>query len=447
MQLPSPSPTTCKSADFMEYPPYWADAARRWGAHVRYPAAVKALFLLALTIFILWIRRPDQFASPYIFIEDGYILRDFAERGVLALFGTVHGLTVLSARVISITAFKLSILDAPAIGVALAVAFTFFVVASIAFSPTHLRARLVSAVVPLIIPTGPETFAVPLMTIWWAGLLILLALLWRGNQAQWVRVTFIVIGGLSSPAVFPLAPLFLIRALMERQARDWLAAWVAVTCAAISLFVLMLYGPKNAVTLVELASLPISIGKFLGWFTTSSFLDDRQPLILWGLVSLGGLLAIIYAGRNEVDLYFILLVTALLAICIATTMRVTMEAPHAYYAAPRYFFYQFIILGWLLIWIIVVSEHWLRLISGFVLIVALLQGFTNPFFTWRHEKWNWEERINECATLESGNYLLPIHYQGGKANPHGSHITWSILLTKQQCHRMIARSLIRTSNR
>ena len=406
---------------------------------------MKALALLALTILVLWIRRPDQFASPYIFIEDGHILRDFAERGVLAIIGTVNGLQVLSARVISITAFKLSILHAPAIGVALTIAFTYFVIASIAFAPTCLRARLISAVVPLIIPTGPEAFAVPLMTVWWAGLLVLLALLWRGNQNQWLRITFIVIGGLSSPVIFALAPLFLAKALMERQTRDWLATWVALACATIYLLSLMLYGPSSAVTLPEFASLPISIGKFLGWFTTSSFLDDRQTLVLWGFVSLAGLLAIIYAARNEIDRYFMLLVSALLAICLTTAARVPMEVPHAYYAGPRYFFYQFTILGWLLVWIIVVSKEWLRLIAGYILIAAMLQGFSNPFFVWRHEKWDWKKQIIDCATSDTELHVLPIHYHGGKANPHGAHITWSISLTNQQCRQMIAGSLVKSS--
>jgi len=109
---------------------------------------------------------------------ENWFVRDASRRWMLTFpFGLIHGFPNLISRVITVTSFKLSALHAPAIGVALTTAFTCFVVLCIYFAPTHLRARFVCAAIPLLIPAGPETFAVPLMSFWWAGLLLFLALL------------------------------------------------------------------------------------------------------------------------------------------------------------------------------------------------------------------------------------------------------------------------------
>jgi hypothetical protein len=149
----------------------------------QYPAFAKAVLLCILITGMLVYRRPDQFSAPYVWVEEMLVLRDFSEQGLLAVFGTVAGFQYLATRLLLVLSFQSSILHAPAINVALTVAFTCFVALNICFAPTHLRGRFFCAVATLVIPTGAEVYAVAIYTFWWAGLLAILALIWRNELA------------------------------------------------------------------------------------------------------------------------------------------------------------------------------------------------------------------------------------------------------------------------
>src|SRR5262249_53040358 len=137
----------------------------------------QALFLVLLTVAILFARRPDQFLHPYIWVEDGVInLKAYAERGLASLIEPVQGYSNLISKLIDVAAFRLSIEHAPEISLALTVAFTCAVVVAIALSPTHLQCPFLCAIVVLTIPTGPGVFAIPVNALWWAGRLLVLAL-------------------------------------------------------------------------------------------------------------------------------------------------------------------------------------------------------------------------------------------------------------------------------
>lgn len=403
-------------------------------------AIVPVLALCALTVAVLVVRRPDQFTDPYIFLEDGLIMRSYAQRGVSAVFGLINGFPNLVARVITVASFKLSALHAPAIGVALTTVFTCFVVLCIYFAPTHLRARFVCAALPLLIPTGPENFAVPLMSFWWAGLLPLLALLWREGHQGW-RIVFILLGGLSSAIIIPLSGLFAIRALIERRASEWIAAGIAVACALFSAVV----GTLNAVTTSadpKASWFLLGIAKFVGWFTSSAFMMPHvTPRIFlgWGVAMLILLLALIYASRARLDRYFALLAASLVLVALVTVLRASLESMHAYYAGSRYFFYQFIIIGWLLAWIAAESRGALRVAAAGMLAFAILQGFAEPAFRWRHERWDWKAHLVACAN--AAEYDVPIHYMGGNANPYNYGVAWHVRLTGEECRALIANSL------
>jgi hypothetical protein len=403
-------------------------------------AIVPALALCALTVAVLAIRRPDQFTHPYIFIEDGQIMQAYAQQGVSAVFGLIHGFPNLISRVITVTSFKLSALHAPAIGVALTTAFTCFVVLCIYFAPTHLRARFVCAAIPLLIPAGPETFAVPLMSFWWAGLLLFLALLWCEGHQGW-RIVFILLGGLSSAVVIPLSGLFALRALLERRASEWIAAGAALACALLSAVAGILYAVTAPPEPPRADWILLGIGKFVGWFTSSGFLSDQATgvFLAWGVGTLIVLAALTWASRARLDRYVLLLVAALMLVSLATVLRAPLEGMHPYYAGPRYFFYQFIMIGWLLAWIAAESQGALRVAAAGVLAFAIVQGFGERAFRWRHEHWDWKAHMLACAG--SGEYDVPIHYMGGKANPYSGDLTWHVRLTGAECRGLIANSL------
>jgi hypothetical protein len=196
----------------------------------------RAALLVGLTFVVLFLRRPDQFLHPYIWDEDGtIILKAYLAHGLSSITEPVGGFYVLATKLLTLTSFKLSFVWAPYLAVYLTTAFTCMVIAAIAFSPTHLAAPFLCAVAVLLVPTDAEVFAVSEYGFWWAGLLLIVALLWDTAPArhQWLRLIYIIIGGLSSPIVAITAGLLTIRAALERRASEYWAAGLAVACAAL----------------------------------------------------------------------------------------------------------------------------------------------------------------------------------------------------------------------
>ncbi len=397
--------------------------------------------LWLLTVVVLVWRRPDQFSHPYIWGEESFVLRDYTERGLAAIFGSIHGFPDLIARAISVFSFQLSILHAPWIGLILTTAFTAFVVSSVYLSPTHLRWRYLCATVTLIIPTGPENYAVTLYSFWWAGLLLLLALLWRESH-QALRAFFIALGGLSSPIIIPLAPLFVLRALASRERRDGIAAFIALSCALVTSATALVHYSTASPAVLSLSEAAPLIGKFVGGFVASAFASTPARELAAGLVMLTICGALAYGARDRLDQNFALLIAALIAIIAATALRNKPSELLIFQAAPRYFFYPYILIAWSLFWIAATTASKPRRIVATALVgFGIAQGLTHPLFTWRHDPLDWRANIEACAAAD--NFDLQIHVTGGSANPlAGGHVEWRFRFSGEQCRKLIERSLL-----
>jgi hypothetical protein len=200
------------------------------------PTIFQILALAAATILVLGLRRPDQFRHPYLWVEDATVLQAYVERGLASIFEPVMGYYILPSKILDLAAFKLSILHAPAIALVLTALFTVAVVIAIAFSPTHLRWPCACAMTPLLVPTDPEIFAVGLYAFWWSGLLLVVALLWDSKRdRQWLRATYLVLGGLSTPIIVPVSGLLVVRAALDRQKCEFVASVIALIAAAVQL--------------------------------------------------------------------------------------------------------------------------------------------------------------------------------------------------------------------
>ncbi len=396
--------------------------------------------LCGLTVLALFWRRPDQYIQPYIWIEEGNVLRDFAERGISAVFGIINGFPDLVARIILVASFQISILQAPWIGIAATTLFTTFVALSVYLAPTHLRWPFLCAVATLVIPTGPENYAVTLMTFWWAGILILLALIWREDHQGWRRF-FIVLGGLSSPIIIPLSALFALRAAWSRCRNDIIAAALAGACALINLATLSGHADRRTLSW-ELTEVAVIIGKFVGGFASSSLAKTTSAEMIFGAVVVVLLSGLVFAVREKLDRHFFTLVAATIAVIVPTALRLgspEIYGLHAFQAGPRYLFYPFVLIAWMIIWIAAVASAKQRYVALALLMFGIGQGVSDPYFRWRHDHIDWRASIRACAA--SDVYDVPVHYMGGAANPPGGGIMWHVRLSGLQCTYMIQHSL------
>jgi hypothetical protein len=393
--------------------------------------ALQAVALIALAIAVLFARRPDQFLHPYIWVEDGDpILKAYAERGFASFWDPVSGYLILATKLVTLSAFKLSIEWAPEIALILIVAFTCAVVLAVALSPTHLRWPFLCAIATLTIPVDPEVYAVSMLAFWWAGLLLILALLWDADRgATWLRAGYVVLGGLSSPLTVPFAALFTLRALLERRTSEFITATLAVAVALIQARVIFGYHHIDYARLIDPHVVTVAMNKFAGYL----FVGPRYGHYYVGPIALALLGIALWQIRARLTLHFALLVLGWAAICATTALRNPIDVIDPLNGGPRYFFYPFITLTWILIWVAALSPAHARVL----VLAGCLMGVAWVYkrMTRSHDAMDWRGHIAACA--RSDRYDLPIHYDGRADN------MWYVRLTGQQCRDLIAWSLIR----
>ena len=384
--------------------------------------------LFVATVVVLILRRPDQFLAPYIWAEDGrYILREYLEQDWGTILNPLAGYLLLATKIISYLSFKASILYAPEIEVALTVLLTFGVICAIALSPTHLRFPALCSLSVLLIPTDAETFAVSLYAFWWAGILYLLAVIWDEDRGRIsFRYAFIVFGGLSSPLAVSLAPFFILRAAVER--RGWGAAAVAVIVAGFQIAAMKQQRLDAQIFMPELRTITAAIGQFVGNFLfNGARLSGAVPL----LALYGALIALRY---QRFKWPFWILVAVNVIICASISLRLPSESLAAidqFTAGPRYYFYPFIVLSWLLIWVAAESNGAVRIITACIFVVSLATAGAG--LSRRHDHVSWRDEVLKCSNSET--YKIPLHYIGS------SKEMWSADFKGSECKEMIERSL------
>ena len=396
--------------------------------------------MIATIAVLLW-RRPDQFALPFMWAEEGVILGEYAARGWASIVEPVVGYHILATRLVVTLALQLSFAQAPSFAVWLMAAFTCLVMLAVAFSPTHLRLRPLCALAVLLVPTDAEVFAVALYAIWWAGILLVLALLWdRG--LPWLRAGYIVLGGLSSPLIAPVAILLAGRAVLERTRTAAAIAGLAVVLAGLQTVTAYFNITNTGGFSFDLATAKTAVARFVGYFYFGSGWLPEFRYSRVGYVMLAALAIMIWLRRDQLDRYFVLLVLIWSAICALTIARVPLEGLHPFAAGPRYFFYPFLLLTWAGLWIAAVSGPIVKwsLTACYVAAVGMAvtydPGVRYLGFTRRHDHIDWRVHAERCAA-QSGKYLMPVHTVGDAS------VLWAGELTGAQCRALLAGSVFR----
>jgi hypothetical protein len=384
--------------------------------------------LILITVAILFLRRPDQFLAPYVWVEDGsFVLREYLENGWRTILYPLAGYLVISTKIISAASFKASILYAPQIAIVLTTLFTCGVVCAIAFSPTHLRCPVLCAFSVLLVPTDPEVFAVSLYAFWWAGILCLLAAMWDEDRDKvWLRYFFIILGGLSSPLAVSLAPVFILRAIVERK--GWIAALIALLIGGIQARAMLQARMGTSVSSLGPNTVPAAIQKL-----AADFLFNGAGLWIGiGLIAIYGAACI--WNRKNFGWPFVVLLCIYGIVSASVLLRLsydTLLIIHKFVAGQRYFFYPFIVLGWLLIWIAAETNNFVRIATALVFMVSIIGAGWR--LSSRHDHFSWRDQILKCST--SDTYELPIHYSGYTPN------MWKVEMKGSECRDLMHRSL------
>jgi hypothetical protein len=393
---------------------------------------IKAITLAALTVVVVLLRRPDQFAAPYVWVEDGtQNLRDFLDHGWSSLWHPISGYFSLPIKFIHALSMTVSFRWLPEISLALTLVFCYGVLAAIAFAPTTLRWPFACAVAVLLVPTDAEVFGVSLYVGWWGTLLVLLALLWNmDGRRGGLRLVLIAVGALSSPLVVGLVPLYALRAALLRRRNEFVATAATTVFAAMQWIAVSRAGvvPGTGMLDVNMATV---VERFFGFYLDSS---DRFAAT-GGAVYLGVMLVLFLAGawlafRKELGPAFVLLGLALGVAIITSISRVGVESIHPIYGGPRYFFFPYILLSWVLVQIASLDRAALRLSACMLMAMAVRNTLDGGRRT--HQALDWRGEIAQCLSAPSTQ--LRIHFAGD------ANVVWRVSMTREECAALLRRS-------
>jgi len=396
---------------------------------------ILASAISVVTIIALVLRRPSQWSNPYLWVEDGRdVLPDFVKYGWQTLFEPVAGYILIPNKLINAIAVSISFRWLPEISLLLCALFTVVVILVIAMSPTRLRAPVLCAIAVLAVPTDPEVFTTSAYALWWGSLLAVVPIFWDEQRAPSLRcrLPLVLLGALSSPFIVFLAPLYLVRAIWLRQRPEWIMAVVAGLFAAVQA-ALVLSNTQPGGQQHQLPGMPAVFGKFLGnylWWSPDAASPALASGLGFGLLLVFAVYAVAQRHRNG-------LVVALVAAClllsiVASAGRVPVDPLDPFKAGPRYFFYPYIFISWLLIQLMIEARGVARMVLIALLLAPIPHTLQNGQRT--HERLDWRDEVRHCANGSSTDGI-PIHVAGYL------NFVWHSPLTADECTQLVRRSL------
>jgi hypothetical protein len=402
--------------------------------------SLSLIFLGLLFCFGIASRRPFQVLAPDVWNESGtFLLPSIIEKGLASWLEPVAGYSVLSARIIDTLALTFSFAYFPEISTYLSLMLATFVCLTVALAPTILRYPLACALALVFLPVEPEVYVIPLYSIWWMNILLLVSLLWRpealSRKNLLLRSAFITVGSLSTP----LAPLFAflqcIRVLILRGKHEVMLGALSVMTGLVQLYYLRASGSASGSNVLgNLATLDLKLvlTRFVAEFYYSPlWVVDWQ----WMMAMVGLLLVLGLALKQSLHKKHGLMILSLLFFIVVglTLVRVSIEGIHHLYGAPRYFFFPFLLLSWMMIQLFDWKES--KIISIIVTLGFLSSAIKIfPHYSRLQDPLDWRQDISNCLSWDQ--FVVSIQYTGSNRS------VWPLPIDKKICQKAVSDSLL-----
>ncbi len=376
-------------------------------------AALAAAMFLA-TIAVLASRRTSTLTTPYLWAEDGLdIVPQFVLRGWSSLLDPISGYMAFIPRLISYIALSVTPQAYPLTSTAFSWLFMAGVLAFIALAPTQLRARPCVALACLFVPTEPEVFGTSLYSFWWAGLILMALTMWEYSARLFkTRLVLAIFCGLSTPATVMVAPLFALRALYARTRHDIAIAATVIACAILQVREILAVHTETMASAISLRTLMQIFDKFFGRYVWGMDTANASQEFWLAVLGIGLAALILYAAAGLKDRWLAFCLLYLLAGSIAlSVMRVSVEIMGPTGGGPRYFFYPYVLLGWILIQGLAYHRGGPRVLFAaplaFALANAALSGWNRAT-----DVFSFQRQMQSCMHFEE--YGMPIHKGGSR---------------------------------
>ncbi len=376
-------------------------------------ALAAALALSAIAV--LASRRTTTLTAPYLWAEDGLdMVPQFVLRGWQSLLDPISGYMAFVPRLISYISLSATPAAYPLTSTLLSWIFMAACVAAIALAPTRLRARPWLALACLFVPSDPEVFGTSLYSFWWIGLLLMLLTMWEpGPRLFKSRLALIVVGGLSTPLTIMAAPLIALRALVMRTREDVIIAAAAVICAAFQIREVLAVHTDTMATTLSWRTLLSVFDKFFGRYAWGIDTANQSQEVWLPLLGIGLALLICVTLFRLADRWLAFCLLYLLGGAIVLSiMRVSVDIMGPTGGGPRYFFYPYVLLSWILIQgVATPGPRFARTLCGAALLLALINAAASG---WHHptDTFSLRREIQSCTHFDA--YAMPIHKAGSR---------------------------------
>lgn len=358
---------------------------------------LKTASLLVAVIAVNFARRPDQFLHPAVWVEEGSVLfRQYLNRGWASIFTPVNGYILAPSKIVTVLAYHTSFGQYPAASVVWTLVVSSGVALAILKAPTFIKYRWIAAISPFLVPIHPEVLTAASYVFWQTSFLAILSLLWKFEaRHSLLRMSYTIIGGLSSPLIVVLAPAFVLRCIVARRKSEVLPAVAAATTAAMQLRALAAAKASSNDSLSHSLKTPLTfvrlvVEKFFGDFVLN--LDNAVSLVL-GIAIVTYMLFVTFKAAKERD-WGIFLLSYTIAATLVSVARVDIRVIDAFGNAPRYFYMTFVTLSWF--WLSQIrSSQVQRLGAASLLVVASCNS--SQQFVRRHDHLDWTTAASNCS--------------------------------------------------
>lgn len=400
------------------------------------PFKAHAWALSSFFFLLLLSRRGAQLFSPQVWDEDGVSVTpggnvgnipSFLNKGWLSIIDPVNGYLILVPKLITGISLSVTFYEYPLLSTVISFAFIIIVGLAVAFSPTHLSGKYFCAIAIFFIPSDPEVFGLPLYTFWWASLLLFLLVLWNEQSEQPVlRTIFLILGGLSSPIIFLVLPAFYFRLLFFWQRKiEWVIAISATLIAFTQLYYVLSASVGSPPSLDAITSGVIPT--FFGGALAFNFTANKYTLWIYGIFLLSIFFTALFINRRNIFVW--LLFYLLLGSVALSIARVDPSILHPRFAGPRYFYFPFVLIYWLLIQIVFINGSML-LGKVSIAVVFLMALNSLPAWSRSHDDLKWKSHVKSCQFFE--HYRLPIQFDGNRAS------AWSLDMNGSLCKSLLS---------
>lgn len=340
-----------------------------------------ALALAATSL--LFSRRPDIFALPQFWAEDGTVF--FVEQRVLGLAAFAQPYASYLHTIPRLTAGAAGLAPAvwaPAIYLGVSLACALAAVLKAASRRVALPHPYWSALAVVLVPNMGELLLNVTNAQWFGAVIMLLIAIGnapRGARELAVDLGAVVLFGLSGPFAVFFAPLFAWRWWRDRNGRTATLALTVLAVGAVQIAALAVYPTRRDPGEFSAIEALAAIGQRTGGQLVNIMpAPDGAPPVVWGLVALAGWvalwLALPAAGRMRAAKWPLAFAAAVVLAGGVWRFRAYVvelfEATHT----QRYFHLPLLAMIWLSLGALSASRGWRRTVAMLALVVLAVRN-------------------------------------------------------------------------